>query len=148
MVTSILFFLTVVHTTSANHASRLVDVRMETNSGSYIIIPVRIMLHPADSGPKRLLDHPSSRCSQEEQVANTHCIRRVWLSQNGFSVLEDGFITGAQPAAGIGGTYVDITGVDMFGGGSSIRSLTLAGITATVVSANNSFIRVQVRLNR
>ena len=51
-----------------------------------------------------------------------------------------GTIDSVQPASGQAGTLVTVTGTDLFGQGSALASATLAGTSADVVSANNSFV--------
>ena len=54
-----------------------------------------------------------------------------------------GVISALVPSSGQGGSRVNITGTNLLGGGSSIATVTLAGVPATVEpSSNNNLVRV------
>jgi len=55
----------------------------------------------------------------------------------GFEYLTKGFIALVQPSSGQYGTYITITGSGLFGGGSTLKYVQLAGSNATIVSQSN-----------
>lgn len=65
-------------------------------------------------------------------------------AQRAFSYLTPGRVESVQPASGLGGAMVVITGSELFGYGQQLRSVTLAGVQAVFdqFSVNSSVITV------
>lgn len=64
------------------------------------------------------------------------------VQADSWTYIAQGFISSSLPSAGQGGTTVTIVGSRLFGGGSAIDRVTLAGIPATLISGNNTHVVV------
>lgn len=60
-----------------------------------------------------------------------------------WTFIATGAITDVSPTAGQENTVVNITGVGLFGGGTGVSAVTLAGVGAFVVSATDTFVVVR-----
>ncbi|EGD78400.1 hypothetical protein PTSG_12890, partial [Salpingoeca rosetta] len=65
-------------------------------------------------------------------------------ADNAFTYLERGEVAAVSPTSGQLGTLVTITGARLLGGGSSIRTATLSGVSTEVVGATASTVVVRV----
>jgi hypothetical protein len=59
-----------------------------------------------------------------------------------WTFLDDGSIDNVEPAAGQFGTFVNISGTNLLGGGDSVTSVTLGGKQATVIDATDTLVQV------
>ena len=78
-----------------------------------------------------------------ELVADTGAII---TRNNAWTYLEESRISAVAPALGQGGTFVTIEGSNLRGGGGSIVSVTLASVSAVIVSENNTHVRVRANV--
>ena len=62
---------------------------------------------------------------------------------DGWTYLPQGTIDAVTPSSGHLGTYVEITGSNLLGGGSRLQSVSLAGSLADILAYNNTYIRVR-----
>jgi hypothetical protein len=65
------------------------------------------------------------------------------LSENGWTYIAEGKIEDVQPKAGQSGVDVTITGSSLFGGGGGVKSVTLAGVKAFLLSDTDSEVVVR-----
>ena len=61
---------------------------------------------------------------------------------NGFTYSVDGTIAAVEPSQGVGGAQVSIYGTDLQGQGAAVVSVTLSGVTATIVRQSNFLVVV------
>ena len=67
----------------------------------------------------------------------------VWTATNArFTYVQPGTITMVTPLQGQNGTVINITGTSLYPLGDNVASVTLAGVSARVVSTGNTFIQV------
>jgi hypothetical protein len=64
--------------------------------------------------------------------------------KNSFEYLEEGEITLVAPARGQYGTYVSVHGTNLYGGGTSLSSISFGGVDALIVSESSSLIKVRI----
>ena len=67
--------------------------------------------------------------------------------RNGFIYLTEGQINSISPNEGQRGTSISIVGDDLYGGGSSISSVTIGGIATQVTSSSPSMINITIPAN-
>ena len=73
--------------------------------------------------------------------------RSLIESANNFTYLREGDITSIVPSQGQRGTRVTIKGNRLYGGGSTITSVVMAGIMANISSLSDSEIQVEIKEN-
>ena len=69
------------------------------------------------------------------------------ISSDNFTYLSEGTIFSVTPEQGQNGTLVTIRGENLFGGGTNLTTVLLAGVEATIVSANSTLVIVTVGEN-
>ncbi|EGD83315.1 hypothetical protein PTSG_03923 [Salpingoeca rosetta] len=70
-------------------------------------------------------------------VGNTGSTVRL---QNAFTYVPSGLISSVSPGVGQGGQAVTVRGRSLLGGGNSLTAASLAGVPATVISANSTYV--------
>jgi hypothetical protein len=71
----------------------------------------------------------------------------IVTSSDGWTYVSAGTISSVIPAAGQGGSLVTVVGESIFGGGTTAASVTLSGVPATIVGANDNSSYLVVRAN-
>eukprot|EP00049_Salpingoeca_infusionum_P016687 m.343502 g.343502 ORF g.343502 m.343502 type:complete len:2822 (-) comp16130_c0_seq1:301-8766(-) len=64
------------------------------------------------------------------------------IKENAFTYLTPAVITSVSPASGQVGTSVTISGSNLLGGATGFETVTLAGVEATLIRGNNTYVEV------